>query len=159
MFWCCNVLDLVISTYFMLMGKVFNPHKFVYWVRSLPFSLFMYLKEKQYKIAMILLCPGQGPWASSFALVRTKSVGTDFHDQTNGRFSHPKNSLIWNIYREQTCPDKRIITVFTYLVHMLCLCILSHRSMKTDSTGYCRNHHCGMGQIHIHRRLAIFRNI
>ena len=47
------------------MGKVFNPHKFVYWVRSLPFSLFMYLKEKQYKIAMILLCPGQGPWASS----------------------------------------------------------------------------------------------
>ena len=27
----------------------------------------MYLKEKQYKIAMILLCPVQGPWASSFA--------------------------------------------------------------------------------------------
>ena len=25
----------------------------------------MYLKEKQYKIAMILLCPVQGPWASS----------------------------------------------------------------------------------------------
>ena len=23
-------------------------------------------KEKQYKIAMILLCPVQGPWASSF---------------------------------------------------------------------------------------------
>ena len=44
---------------------MFNPHKFVYWVRSLPFSLFMYLKEKQYKIAMILLCPIQGPWASS----------------------------------------------------------------------------------------------
>ena len=44
---------------------MFNPHKFVYWVRSLPFSLFMYLKEKQYKIAMILLCPVQGPWASS----------------------------------------------------------------------------------------------
>ena len=42
-----------------------NPHKFVYWVRSLSFSLFMYLKEKQYKIAMILLCPVQGPWASS----------------------------------------------------------------------------------------------
>ena len=37
-----------------------------YWVRSLPFYLFMYLKEKQYKIAMILLCPVQGPWASSF---------------------------------------------------------------------------------------------
>ena len=28
----------------------------------------MYLKEKQYKIAMILLCPVQGPWASSFFL-------------------------------------------------------------------------------------------
>ena len=27
----------------------------------------MYLKEKQYKIAMILLCPVQGPWASSFS--------------------------------------------------------------------------------------------
>ena len=26
----------------------------------------MYLKEKQYKIAMPLLCPVQGPWASSF---------------------------------------------------------------------------------------------
>ena len=26
----------------------------------------MYSKEKQYKIAMILLCPVQGPWASSF---------------------------------------------------------------------------------------------
>ena len=26
----------------------------------------MYLKEKQYRIAMILLCPVQGPWASSF---------------------------------------------------------------------------------------------
>ena len=26
----------------------------------------MYLKEKQYKIAMILLCPVQGPWASSY---------------------------------------------------------------------------------------------
>ena len=25
----------------------------------------MYSKEKQYKIAMILLCPVQGPWASS----------------------------------------------------------------------------------------------
>ena len=25
----------------------------------------MYLKEKQYKIVMILLCPVQGPWASS----------------------------------------------------------------------------------------------
>ena len=47
---------------------MFNPHKFVYWVRSLPFSLFMYLKEKQYKIAMILLCPVQGPWASSYFL-------------------------------------------------------------------------------------------
>ena len=39
----------------------------MYWVRSLPFSLFMYLKEKQYKIAMLLLCPVQGPWASSYA--------------------------------------------------------------------------------------------
>ena len=121
---------------------MFNPHKFVYWVRSLPFSLFMYriagnfrwvlifaisrtvygvvkiktaiiysnrysngrfiwnrenknrkklfhtllplnrknfrsrkfpairyLKEKQYKIAMILLCPVQGPWASSLCFV------------------------------------------------------------------------------------------
>ena len=38
----------------------------MYWVRSLPFSLFMYWKEKQYKIAMILLCPVQGPWASSW---------------------------------------------------------------------------------------------
>ena len=47
---------------------MFNPHKFVYWVRSLPISLFMYLK-KQYKIAMILLCPVQGPWASSFVVV------------------------------------------------------------------------------------------
>ena len=28
----------------------------------------MYLKEKQYKTAMILLCPVQGPWASSFFL-------------------------------------------------------------------------------------------
>ena len=45
---------------------MFNPHKFVYWVWSLPFSLFMYLKEKQYKIAMLLLYPVQGPWASSF---------------------------------------------------------------------------------------------
>ena len=27
----------------------------------------MYLKEKQYKIAMVLLCPVQGPWASSFS--------------------------------------------------------------------------------------------
>ena len=35
-------------------------------VWSLPISLFMYLKEKQYKIAMILLCPVQGPWASSY---------------------------------------------------------------------------------------------
>ena len=61
MFWCCTVLDLVFSTYF-------NIHKFVYWVRSLPYSLFMYLKEKQYKIAMVLLCPVQGPWASSFFL-------------------------------------------------------------------------------------------
>ena len=26
----------------------------------------MYLKEKQYKIAMIHLCPVQGPWASSY---------------------------------------------------------------------------------------------
>ena len=26
----------------------------------------MYSKEKQYKIAMILLCPVQGPWAFSF---------------------------------------------------------------------------------------------
>ena len=46
-----------------------NPHKIVYWVRSLPFSLFMYLKEKQYKIAMLLLCPVQGPWASSWTLL------------------------------------------------------------------------------------------
>ena len=44
---------------------ILSLHKCVYWVRSLPFSLFMYLKEKQYKIAMILLCPVQGPWASS----------------------------------------------------------------------------------------------
>ena len=29
----------------------------------------MYLKEKQYKIAMILLCPVQGPWASSFYFI------------------------------------------------------------------------------------------
>ena len=28
------------------------------------------------------------------SLVRTKSVGTDFHVQTNGRFSNPENSLI-----------------------------------------------------------------
>ena len=28
----------------------------------------MYSKEKQYKIAMILLCPVQGPWASSFVV-------------------------------------------------------------------------------------------
>ena len=28
----------------------------------------MYSKEKQYKIAMILLCPGQGPWASSLVI-------------------------------------------------------------------------------------------
>ena len=41
----------------------------MYWVRSIPFSLFMYLKEKQYKIAMILLCPVQGPWASSLLLL------------------------------------------------------------------------------------------
>ena len=27
----------------------------------------MYSKEKQYKIAMILLCPVQGPWASSIS--------------------------------------------------------------------------------------------
>ena len=27
----------------------------------------MYLKEKQYKIAMILLYPVQGPWDSSFS--------------------------------------------------------------------------------------------
>ena len=50
------------------MGEVFNPHKFVYWVRSLLFSLFMYLYEKQYKIAMILLCPVKGPWAYSLGL-------------------------------------------------------------------------------------------
>ena len=32
----------------------------------------MYSKEKQYKIAMILLCPVQGPWASSwFSLALT----------------------------------------------------------------------------------------
>ena len=54
---------------------MFNPHKFVYWVWSLPFSLFMYLKEKQYKIAMLLLCPVQGPWASSFINVRQKKAG------------------------------------------------------------------------------------
>ena len=48
---------------------MFNPHKNVYWVRSLPFSLFMYLKEKQYKITMILLCPVQGPWASSCCIL------------------------------------------------------------------------------------------
>ena len=67
MFWCCTVLDLVISTYFNHVNgaKCLIHNKFVYWVRSLPFSLFMYLKEKQYKIAMVLLCPVQGPWASS----------------------------------------------------------------------------------------------
>ena len=32
----------------------------------------MYLKEKQYKIAMILLCPVQGPWASSIIAAITK---------------------------------------------------------------------------------------
>ena len=54
---------------------MFNPHKFVYWVWSLPFSLFMYLKEKQYKIAMLLLCPGQGPWASSLCIYLGEGKG------------------------------------------------------------------------------------
>ena len=35
---------------------MFNPHQFVYLHDS---------KEKQCKIAMIILCPAQGPWASS----------------------------------------------------------------------------------------------
>ena len=34
----------------------------------------MYSKEKQYKIAMILLCPVQGPWASSFSLLYTMKL-------------------------------------------------------------------------------------
>ena len=45
-FWCL-VLDLVISTYFL---------------SNIYFSC---TKEKQCKIAMVLLCPAQGPWASS----------------------------------------------------------------------------------------------
>ena len=35
----------------------------------------MYLKEKQYKIAMILLCPVQGPWASSQVRILTLVQG------------------------------------------------------------------------------------
>ena len=39
----------------------------------------MYLKEKQYKIAMILLCPVQGPWASSLLNVDFQNLKLYFH--------------------------------------------------------------------------------
>ena len=49
------------------------------------------------------------------SLIRTKSVGTDFHVRTNWRFSNPENSLIRK-FRPGTklmYPDKRFITVNT----------------------------------------------
>ena len=71
MFWCCTVLDLVISTYF---NHVNGAKCLIHINLCTESDLFPFLfscilkKEKQYKIAMILLCPVQGPWASSFIL-------------------------------------------------------------------------------------------
>ena len=63
-----TVLDLVlvISTYF----NHVNGAKWLIHIKLCTESdLFMYLKEKQYKIAMLLLCPVQGPWASSYVFM------------------------------------------------------------------------------------------
>ena len=43
--------------------------------RSRKFPAIRYLKEKQYKIAMILLCPVQGPWASSSLYSKSATLG------------------------------------------------------------------------------------
>ena len=68
MFWCCTVLDLVISTYFNhVNGAKCLIHINLCTASDLfPFLFSFFFKEKQYKIALILLCPVQGPWASCF---------------------------------------------------------------------------------------------
>ena len=54
-----------------------------------------------------------GSDSAEISLVRTKSMGTDFHVRTYGRFSNPEYSLIQKYWidSQQTCPDKRIIIV------------------------------------------------
>ena len=79
MFWCCTVLDLVISTYF---NHVNGAKCLIHINLCTESDLFPFLfscifkKEKQYKIAMILLCPVQGPWASSSCDKLTSLVHT-----------------------------------------------------------------------------------
>ena len=75
MFWCCTVLDLVISTYCNhVNGANCLIHINLCSESDLsPFLFSCILKEEQYKIAMILLCPVQEKKEEIWLCLMTKA--------------------------------------------------------------------------------------
>ena len=132
MFWCCTVLDLVISTYFNhVNGAKCLIHINLCTESDLfPFFLFMYLKEKQYKIAMILLCPVQGPWASSFYLLPLYRILQNWKKQFSTKSSATIALSGWSFNKGGSrCSGARYLgdntSVSEWLTGINCIILLS----------------------------------